>query len=64
MDSPAILMNASGCGVQVKEYGYLLAREPKYAVKARQISEMTKDVAEFLPSFAERVANKDQADAR
>ena len=32
----AILMNASGCGVQVKEYGYLLARDPKYAAKARR----------------------------
>ncbi len=60
----AILMNASGCGVQVKEYGYLLARDPKYATKARRISEMTKDVAEFLPSFAGRVANKYQAGAK
>ena len=48
----AILMNASGCGVQVKEYADLLARDPKYALKARRISEMTKDVSEFLPTFA------------
>jgi len=47
----AILMNASGCGVQVKEYGHLLARDAKYAGKARRISEMTKDVSEFLPAF-------------
>ena len=45
-------MNASGCGVQVKEYGHLLARDPKYAAKARRVSEMTKDVSEFLPAFA------------
>jgi glycolate oxidase iron-sulfur subunit len=54
----AILMNASGCGVQVKEYGYLLARDPKYAAKARRISEMTKDVAEFLPPFAAELQTK------
>jgi glycolate oxidase iron-sulfur subunit len=45
-------MNASGCGVQVKEYGYLLARDARYASKARRISEMTKDISEFLPAFA------------
>jgi glycolate oxidase iron-sulfur subunit len=54
----AILMNASGCGVQVKEYGYLLARDPKYAAKARRISEMTQDLAEILPSFAEELQTK------
>ena len=48
----AILMNASGCGVQVKDYAHLLARDAKYAAKARRISEMTKDVSEFLPPFA------------
>ena len=51
-------MNASGCGVQVKEYGYLLARDPRYAAKARRISEMTKDVAEFLPPFAAELHKK------
>ena len=51
-------MNASGCGVQVKEYGYLLARDPKYAAKARQISAMTKDLAEILPAFAAELQTK------
>ena len=59
MDLLAIVMNASGCGVQVKEYGYLLARDPKYARKAQRISEMTKDLSEFLPPFAEELANED-----
>ncbi|MEP6608212.1 MAG: glycolate oxidase subunit GlcF [Burkholderiaceae bacterium] len=44
----AIIMNASGCGVQVKEYGYLLASDPAYSTKARRISELTKDLAEWL----------------
>ena len=30
----AIVMNASGCGVTVKEYGHSLARDPHYAHKA------------------------------
>ena len=59
----AIVMNASGCGVQVKEYGYLLARDPKYASKARRISEMTKDLAEWLAPFAAELQTKTRATA-
>jgi glycolate oxidase iron-sulfur subunit len=44
----ALVMNASGCGVTVKEYDHLLAHEPAYAEKAKRISAITMDVAEFL----------------
>ena len=54
----AIAMNASGCGVQVKEYGHLLARDAKYAGKALRISAMTKDLAELLPPFAADLQTK------
>lgn len=47
----AIVMTASGCGVMVKDYGHLLADDPTYAAKARKISELTKDIAEILPSL-------------
>src|SRR5438876_680627 len=47
----AIVMNASGCGVTVKEYGHSLARDPVYADKARRISELTKDLSELLPQI-------------
>jgi glycolate oxidase iron-sulfur subunit len=40
----AIVMSASGCGVTVKEYGHLLARDPAYAAKAERISAMTRDL--------------------
>src|SRR5213593_1237213 len=39
----AIVMNASGCGVTVKEYGHALAHDPAYAQKAAHISELTRD---------------------
>ena len=45
----AIVINASGCGAMVKEYGHLLLDDPAYADKARRIVELTRDVAEFLP---------------
>jgi glycolate oxidase iron-sulfur subunit len=47
----AIVMNASGCGQHVREYGHLLARDPAYAARARRVSELTQDVAEVLPAF-------------
>jgi glycolate oxidase iron-sulfur subunit len=47
----AIVMNASGCGSMVKEYGHLLRHDPDYAAKAARISELTRDLSEFLPGF-------------
>jgi glycolate oxidase iron-sulfur subunit len=47
----AIVMNASGCGVTVKEYGHLLAHDSAYAEKAARISAMTRDLSEIMPEF-------------
>ena len=44
----AIVVTASGCGVQVKEYGELLQNDPAYGEKARRISELARDAAEVL----------------
>ncbi|TWG85738.1 glycolate oxidase iron-sulfur subunit [Cupriavidus gilardii J11] len=49
----AIIMNASGCGVMVKEYGHLLRNDAVYAERAARISALTVDVSEVLPAFAE-----------
>lgn len=51
-----IVMNASGCGVMVKEYGHLLRHDPRYAERAARISALTLDVSEILPQFADRLA--------
>ncbi|MDP2064903.1 MAG: glycolate oxidase subunit GlcF [Burkholderiaceae bacterium] len=47
----AIVMNASGCGVTVKEYGHLLRDDPAYAAKAARISALTRDLSELLPEL-------------
>ncbi|MFT4267316.1 MAG: glycolate oxidase subunit GlcF [Xenophilus sp.] len=47
----AIVMNASGCGVTVREYGHALAHDPAYAGKARRVSELTRDLGELLPGL-------------
>ena len=49
----ALVMNASGCGVTVKEYGFILKDDPAYAEKAARISELTRDLSELLPVIAE-----------
>jgi glycolate oxidase iron-sulfur subunit len=50
----AIVITASGCGTQVKEYGHLLSRDPDYAHKAARISALARDVSEVIA--AERAA--------
>jgi glycolate oxidase iron-sulfur subunit len=47
----AIVMNASGCGVTVKEYARHLAHDPDYAAKALRIAGLTRDLSELLPEF-------------
>ena len=54
----AIVMNASGCGVVVKEYGHALARDPAYADKARRIGALTRDLSELLPDLVPRLKPK------
>lgn len=44
----AIVQTASGCGAFIKDYGHLLAQDPRYADKARQISERTLDLVQLL----------------
>jgi glycolate oxidase iron-sulfur subunit len=51
----AIVMNASGCGVTVREYGRYLAHDPPYAERARRISDLTRDISELLPEMVERL---------
>ena len=47
----AIVINASGCGVLVKDYGHLLQGDARYAAKAQRVSELTLDVSELLPEL-------------
>ena len=47
----ALVMNASGCGVTVKEYGHILQGDPAYAAKAARVSELTRDLSELLPEL-------------
>ncbi len=60
----AVVVNASGCGAQVKDYGHLLADDAEYAEKAARITELAVDPVELLESYAERLAPADNAPRR
>ena len=59
----AIVTNASGCGVMVKDYAHLLQDDPAYATKARRISELARDLSELLPEIAPKLRGKVAAQA-
>jgi glycolate oxidase iron-sulfur subunit len=52
----SIVMNASGCGVMVKDYGHVLADDATYAAKAKRVSELTVDLSELLPALLPELA--------
>ena len=59
----AIIMNASGCGVMVKDYGHVLQHDATYAEKAKRISALTKDLSELLPELVPALKPKLNATA-
>jgi glycolate oxidase iron-sulfur subunit len=47
----AIVVNASGCGTTVKDYGFMLREDPNYAEKAAQVSALARDVSEVADAL-------------
>ncbi len=54
----SIVMNASGCGVMVKDYGHLLRGDAQYAERAARISALARDLSELLPDLLPELAEK------
>ena len=44
----AIISNTSGCGTTLKDYGFIFRDDPEFKKKAKKISELSKDITEFL----------------
>ena len=53
----SIVMNASGCGVMVKDYGHVLSSDAAYAEKARRVSELAVDLGELLPALLSEIVS-------
>ncbi len=52
----AIVVTASGCGVQVRDYAHLLADDAVYAEKASKISALCRDPSEVLAAEQARLS--------
>jgi glycolate oxidase iron-sulfur subunit len=44
----AIIVNASGCGTEIKDYGHIFRGDPVWAEPAGRISGLTRDITEFM----------------
>ena len=44
----AIISNTSGCGTTLKDYGFIFRSDQDLKKKAKKISELTKDITEYL----------------
>jgi glycolate oxidase iron-sulfur subunit len=44
----AIIINASGCGTTVKDYGFMFRADPLWARRAERVSAIARDITEFL----------------
>jgi len=58
-----IVINASGCGATVKDYGHILRDDPAYAAKAARVSELTRDLSQWLPELTPVLKDKVKAKA-
>jgi glycolate oxidase iron-sulfur subunit len=49
----SILITASGCGTTVKDYGFMLRGDPRYAARAAKVSALARDVSEYINNIKE-----------
>ncbi|MCX7363552.1 MAG: glycolate oxidase subunit GlcF [Alphaproteobacteria bacterium] len=47
-DVDAIVINASGCGTTVKDYGHMFADDPAWKDKATRVARLARDVSEVM----------------
>ena len=50
-DVEAIVVNASGCSVAIKDYAHALRDDPAYAVRAARVTALARDLTELLPAL-------------
>ena len=50
----AIVINASGCGTMIKDYGFLFRDDAEWAERAANVAELTRDVSEVVAELGLR----------
>ncbi len=56
----AIISNTSGCGTTLKDYGFIFRDDKELKKKSKKISELTKDITEFLSQNLKLSFKKDK----
>ena len=56
----AIISNTSGCGTTLKDYGFIFRDDKELKKKSKKISELTKDITEFLDQNLKLSFKKDK----
>ena len=54
----AVIVNAAGCGSNMKEYGHLFRNDPQFAERARAFAAKCKDLTEFLAELPPRAKRR------
>ncbi len=54
----AIVINASGCGTTVKDYGFMLRKDARWAESAARIAALTRDVTEVMAELGLKSAQR------
>ena len=60
----ALIINASGCGTMLKDYGHLFRHDASLAADAGRISAMSRDIAEFIFDNHEVAGNQELKQVR
>ncbi len=60
----AIISNTSGCGTTLKDYGHIFKNDKNFKKKAKKVSELTKDITEFLEENLKLNFKKDAEEKR
>ncbi len=50
----AVVINASGCGTTVKDYGFMFRDDPAWAARAARVSGLARDITEFMSEIGLR----------
>ena len=59
----ALIVNAAGCGAQLKDYAHLLAHDPEYAERAATFAAKVNDATEWLAKHPLNTADMGAVDA-
>jgi glycolate dehydrogenase iron-sulfur subunit len=54
----AVIINTSGCGTTVKDYGFMFRNDPALAANAARVSAITRDITEYLVAIGLKPATR------